>query len=75
MDATTVESLHGSFCRCWIVVFNETVIEPLALDVFSDHELTYMQMCECGAKIEGVWDGCGKDVEYGMSKRNETKIR
>ena len=40
MDATTVESLHGSFCRCWIVVFNETVIEPLALDVFSEQELT-----------------------------------
>ena len=40
MDATTIESLHGSFSRCWIVVLNETVIEPLALDVFSEHELT-----------------------------------
>ena len=53
MDATTVESLHGSFCRCWIVVFNETVIKPLALDVFSDHKLTYTQMCEGGTRIKG----------------------
>ena len=64
MDATTVESLHGSFCRCWIVVFNEAVIKSLTLDVFSDHELTIMQMCECGARIEEVWEGCGiRDVK------------
>lgn len=35
MYATTIESLHSAFCRSWIVVFDKTVIEALALDVFS----------------------------------------
>ena len=66
MDATTVESLHRSFCRCWIVVFNEAVIKALALDVFSDHELTYTQMCEGGTRIVGgrMWStGCQKGMK------------
>ena len=31
VDSSTVESLHCAFCCAWIVVFNETVIEPLTL--------------------------------------------
>lgn len=31
MDSATIKSGHSTFCGTWIVVFNEAVIEPLAL--------------------------------------------
>ena len=35
VNTPTIKGLHGSLGSSWVVVFNETVIEALALDVVS----------------------------------------
>lgn len=36
VDPSSVESLHGSFCRSWVVVFNKTIIKSLRLELDRD---------------------------------------
>ena len=35
VNTSTIEGLHGSLGSSWIVVFDKTVVETLALDVVS----------------------------------------
>lgn len=35
MDSTTVESLHGSLCRTWVVVLYKSVVEAFRLELGS----------------------------------------
>lgn len=50
VDASTVQSLHRTFCRTWIVVLDESVVEAFAVELKRPLVLEITTQIEfCGA--------------------------